>query len=47
MEQSTHDEAALPLDLPASQSLHCSAVPLLDEPALQAVQVEEPVATPV
>ena len=39
--------AALPLNLPGKQSLHITAVPVLALPALQAVQVEDPSATPV
>ena len=42
-----HDDAALPLHFPAPQSLHCSDEAVLFEPALQAVHVEAPRATPV
>ena len=42
-----HDDAALPLHFPAPQSLHCSDEAVLCEPALQAVHVAEPFATPV
>ena len=39
--------AALPLNRPVEQSLHVTAVPVLAVPALQAVQVDDPSATPV
>ena len=45
--QALHDDAALPLHLPAEQSLHLCDAPALNDPALQAVQVDEPLATPV
>ena len=45
--QSLHDDAALPLHLPAPQSLQCSDEAVLREPALQAVHAVAPLDLPV